>query len=492
MMNLKMMTGGFLFFFLCFRGSIVLAEGLLSSEGNETVINHCDTTCTHQTDLEVWRKNLMLANESDKRGDWSKALTHYLKAWTSQPFLIEPLFKIAKHYSSSGEKNMAYLFAKEAYLILSENPNQIFSFDNCLEGVKKEINLLLDDRFVESKCFVSFDDILSSKDVPSRIKECIIKHVDPSVPVRSFFTFQKILFKLPLIGSVGDLTYCPCNPSIQKTDQGYDVICRTVNYSQTGGRFYKALIEGDKINTKNFFLRYDENFNLLSQKEIIDVSQRKKYDLNCVEGLEDCRLFKYEQDYWMLCTTFDTSSCGDIEVGLAHIKEGISHWSAVNIRPVPSPFGSSCEKNWLPFIHQDHLYSIYQYDPFTIYRLDVKNAALHSVLHKAHDRDFSRWRGSAAPISYKNGYLFLVHEVYRKPDFSRLYVHRLVFMDDEFNIKKASHPFVFQHKAIEFCTGFCLNQENSQLVFTIGIEDKEAYFAFLDINLLDDLLKDLE
>ena len=75
------------------------------------------------------------------------------------------------------------------------------------------------------------------------------------------------------------------------------VICRTVNYTQIGAKHFKSLDLFDPANTvktRNFLVQYDRNFNLLSQKEIVENLPRIRVSQHNVEGLEDCRLFEFK------------------------------------------------------------------------------------------------------------------------------------------------------------------------------------------------------
>ena len=73
-----------------------------------------------------------------------------------------------------------------------------------------------------------------------------------------------------------------------------------------------------------------------------------------------------------------------------------------------------CEKNWLPFVKNNELYAIYGYDPLIILKINRETGDCETVLNEEPDHDFSKFRGSAAPIAFDDGYLILVHEVVMK------------------------------------------------------------------------------
>ena len=89
--------------------------------------------------------------------------------------------------------------------------------------------------------------------------------------------FQAIDPAFPLIEEGFDERYHPMNPSIQKTEQGYKVICRSVNYTQMGAKIFNTIDSAGVFRTKNFLIHYDRDFTLLSQQEIIEDIPRKNF-----------------------------------------------------------------------------------------------------------------------------------------------------------------------------------------------------------------------
>lgn len=288
------------------------------------------------------------------------------------------------------------------------------------------------------------------------------------------------------------------NPSIRKTAQGYDVICRTVNYIQIGAKHFKSLDLFDITNTvktRNFLVQYDRNFEPLSQKEIIEELPRERKPIFNVEGLEDCRIFEFNKSTWFTCTTLDTNLSGkQPQISLCKLADDRSA-STIQVEkliPLIGPNVFRCEKNWLPMIHQGEFHVIYSYDPFIVYKPNIENGLVtrHLMTHYHVPKyDFSRFSGSAAPIEFDSGYLLLVHEtVY---DDQRNYMHRFVYLDPQFNILQVSKPFIFLHKGIEYCCGMTLDHMETNLVIALGIEDREAYLCTIDINTVRSLLEPL-
>ena len=163
--------------------------------------------------------------------------------------------------------------------------------------------------------------------------------------------------------------------------------------------------------------------------------------------------------------------------------------------PLFGPDPNRCEKNWLPFVKNNELHLIYSYSPFTIYKTffdPVSGRVMQQVLKPNENptHDFSRFSGSAAPIEFDNGYLLLVHETIYD-DTQRNYMHRFLYMDPDFNIRKMSKPFTFLHKGIEYSCGMTIDHSEKNLVLAVGIEDREAYLCTVDLDLVRGLLEPL-
>lgn len=165
-----------------------------------------------------------------------------------------------------------------------------------------------------------------------------------------------------------------------------------------------------------------------------------------LEGLEDCRLFEWNKELWFTCTTVDTNPCGRHQISLCKLSNKASdeQIAVEKLLPMQGPDCYRVEKNWLPFVKSGQLYLIYQYAPFTIYKPHLETGECQVVFEYESSYDFSRFRGSAPPIEFDDGYLLLVHEVGFLQDFHRFYTHRFLFLDKEFVVRRLSNPFTFK------------------------------------------------
>ena len=314
----------------------------------------------------------------------------------------------------------------------------------------------------EKEGFAAIDRLLLRKEVPWFIKEQGYRNLLFYAKALARAKYLPIELNCPLTQR-GGAYFRPMNAAILKTAEGYEVICRTVNYDLHDTLYFHLLDGDERFCSRNFLLSYDKQFQLLSQKEIVEDLPRERFSYLAAEGMEDCRFFMFKGKRWVSCTTSDTNPYGNFQISLCQIGEDAQ---VEELIPLLGPNPYRCEKNWLPFILNDEVYLIYSYDPFTIYRAD-EDGMLELVREEALPFDLSRFRGSAPPIAFDGGYLILVHEAIYPENAPRFYLHRFLFLDQWFELKSISKPFIFQHFGTEFCCGMTLDHSGEKLIFSI-------------------------
>ncbi|HSW87035.1 MAG TPA: CDC27 family protein [Rhabdochlamydiaceae bacterium] len=442
---------------------------------------------------EVWFSKYMLGECYEKTGDWDQALSWYLNAYQSNPDRAEPLKNIATYYRLQGQNELAYLFAKHGSTIPHPNDPVTFSSSPLFDyQFDEELSIAAYYTRFRNGGYQAASDLLIRKNAPWYIKDQTAKNMLFYVQNMQNAHFQPIEIELPHIHKGLNERYSPMNPSIYKTENGYQLICRSVNYTQVGAKIFNTIDPTGVFRTKNFLVHYDRDFNVLSQHEITETLPRERIRSFNVEGLEDCRLFELGNRSWFTCTTFDTNPTGTLQISLCKLSDRASDTLPVEILlPLKGPDPYRCEKNWLPFIKDNALHLIYSSDPFIIYKPNLETGDCETVLYYEPAYDFSRFRGSAAPIAFDDGYLMLVHEVSYLPEHHRCYMHRFLYLDKNFMVQRLSKPFTFQHQGVEFCCSMTLDHSETKLVLPIGIEDSKAYLCFIDLDTVRSLLHPL-
>lgn len=443
---------------------------------------------------QVWFAKYMSGECCLEMNDWENALSSYMDAYQYDSHRPEPLYKIASYYRQHGQNDLAYLFAKQgAHLALPPDsllipypPLHPYQFD-------EEISIAAYYTPFKEEGYLAGSDLMLRKNVPKYIKEQAYQNILFYVENLKHAEFQPIAPELPLIQEGSDEHYHPMNPSIQKTEQGYELILRAVNYTQTGANYFHTIDKGGIFRTRNFLLHYDKGFKLLGQQEIIENLPREKTPGRYVEGLEDCRIFKMHDDLWFTCNTSDTNFTGTIQISLCKL-ENQPRGGAVHVQqliPLLGPDPYRCEKNWLPFMKDGELYTLYSYDPFFIYKPNIATGECEPHISYQPVHDFSHLRGSAGPVDWdEGGYLMLVHEVVFR-NHARYYLHRFIELDKNFIIQRASKPFTFRHLGVEYCCSMTLDHSRKKLILPIGIEDHEAYLSSIDLDHVRALLRPL-
>lgn len=302
--------------------------------------------------------------------------------------------------------------------------------------------------------------------------------------------------------------YIEMNPSIIKVKGGYLLNCRTGNFGLKHGGIYYVKTSDGIVNTKNYFLRLDTDLNIIQNNEIIDDSEYQVYNNRPIKGLEDIIIFEWNNEIWFTCTTLDTNPHNVAQISLCKLPE-LSEDGKYLItvkRPIKLVNNSRSEKNWLPFVDNHQLIFVYSYHPLSI-RVPMENE--EDIIKNKGDLDtelfldspqtlnFGRFRGSAGPLKFENknqtGYLFVVHEVSWNDDNSRVYTHRFVYVDINFNkVLKISNPFYFEHHGVEFCRSMCYSHSDYQIVLTVGIKDEQAWLYMVSIFTINKMLKDID
>lgn len=449
---------------------------------------------------EVWYSKFMIGQCYEEMGEWDQALLVYLDAYQFNQKRAEPLQQISTYYRTKGQHNLAYMFAKQGAAIPYPKDQVLFiSYPVYDYLFDQDLSISAYYTPFREEGYAATDRLILKKNVPQHIKEQAYRNMLFYVQNLKNIEYIPIDIELPSIREGLASHYNPMNPSIRKTEEGYEVICRTVNYLQIGAKHFKSLDLFDPTNTvktRNFFVKYDRNLVLQSQQEIVENLVREKKKIFNIEGLEDCRFCEFDKGIWFTCTTLDTNPFGQPQISLCKLEDAKSG-STIKVEQLFPLFGPNprrCEKNWLPFVKDKEFHVIYSYDPFTIYKPNLKftNRMLtrdEIGFEYIPEHDFSRFSGSAPPIEFDGGYLLLIHEtVYNE---QRNYMHRFLYLDPTFHIKKISKPFSFLHLGIEYCCGMTVDHSGSKLILAIGIEDREAYLGIIDLNMVRSLLEPL-
>jgi hypothetical protein len=221
----------------------------------------------------------------------------------------------------------------------------------------------------------------------------------------------------------------------------------------------------------------DNSFEVRHATEMTEITTFPPKHKFPVEGLEDCRLFRYRGRLWCTCTTRERNAQGRCEIALVRLDDD---YNVDHIQLLTGIHPGQHQKNWVPLVRGDDLFLIYSADPTVVlkYDFDAGLAAVHRVSNPR--ACLESCRGSSQALEVKDGWLYLAHESVRHGDGHPIYLHRFVLLTREFEVKAFTEPFFFVDKGIEFCAGLARDRKTNRLVASFGVNDARALLAFFN------------
>jgi len=264
--------------------------------------------------------------------------------------------------------------------------------------------------------------------------------------------------------------FLPCNPSILKTEYGFLINIRHVNYILGENQKYQ-LYDGT-IKTRNFLCKFDDNYNFMGANEIED-------DLNnynfYIKGLEDLRLYQYDKNTVRAsCTSLEFNNRPRI-YDLDIIWTGTKYtYSKEHLSIMFDKQMNRQEKNWL-FITPDKI--LYSLEPFII--IDKQGTILYN---NQLDVSLSDLRNGAITHLGDDNYLMVAHHHFNET-FGRKYLNKLIWLKIPENLEgikvlAITPSFTIFDSNVEFISGIVV--KNNKIILTVGVEDREAFLLEID------------
>ena len=296
------------------------------------------------------------------------------------------------------------------------------------------------------------------------------------------------------------------NPSIFIDESGKVIVnIRHVNYTfyhseeklyqhQYGPLTYIHPEEDMHLRTWNWYCELDENFEI-SKFSQIDTSTFDTYEpMWDFVGLEDARIFKWEDKLYITGVRRDTTTNGQGRMELSEIvvnDDGVQEVSRFRIPPPKDP-NSYCEKNWMPIVDLPYHYVKWS-NPTEVVKVDPENQTCQTV-HLGEQINLPRdVRGGSQVISWKDHYLALTHEVWlfnsevgRK---DAVYRHRFILWDKNWNIVKVSDDFSIMSGHVEFSIGMV--KRDSEFLISFGFQDNAAYVLKVPETVIEEMLNEV-
>lgn len=333
---------------------------------------------------------------------------------------------------------------------------------------------------------------------------------DNAIKNQSYYMTALPLTSVSRITCKEDPNYTPSSSALIPFDKHYFLNVRTVNYSIDPNGKYIIRDPKYHVKTINRFAKVcDEQISssdkFIAYKKVDDYSIVKKYDVN-IEGMEDLRLFgarqiekegcspELEVDVFVTYPQVNTSRTPQMCYGVIDGKGLVQE-----LYPLTVTEKLQCEKNWLPFRDDNgDICFIYSFVPLKIYKIsfelipdpDVmqkKVGICEKIFEKTFEKDISTFRGSAAPVPYKGGWLMTIHQVMHNKGARRMYFHRFVWLSKDYNTIRYTLPFYFESPNIEYTLGLCKKHgegpETYYVVYSVG--DNSANIGQIEASTID-------
>jgi glycosyltransferase involved in cell wall biosynthesis len=434
-------------------------------------------------DQEVWNAHYNYAHCLDNQGDEKGFIYEMLLAYGRRPSRAESLYDLASHFLKKGKNAVATHFALAAMQVPYPK-DSLFISDYAYKFGAREV--------------LAIAGFYQPETYERGFRECDSLALDRAAPLMTVENARANLFHYlkPLLAHVRHCTmwripftppdgYTAMNPTIIRDPQGTGFIgvVRTVNYTISDEGNY--LIRGDDnisphapIHTRNFLLRFDDTWRVVSSKEIHEPVDMPEPQFNLVRGFEDMRLFPDANRglRFSACVREmnPEGACEQVHGSIREIQDEEGNLSRAEIRRPRKvePWQRQHEKNWMPWRASTWMYRL-----GTVIDSDGNKVSEH-VPQLATDHI----SGGTQLIPVDAGYLAVVHEARPNPfNGKRYYQHRFAQFHDGGKLIGLSRPFVFQDRQIEFAMGMVRTWDGS-VVVSFGVRDCEAWLVRLRLD----------
>jgi len=281
--------------------------------------------------------------------------------------------------------------------------------------------------------------------------------------------------------------YRATNPSITMHGDELWIVIRTLNYHyELESNLYYYLDGENNFKTKNYLLRLNSDFSIITSEEIFPPLDMPEPLNNACLGFEDSRLFQWRGEFWSISAVRELNSEGYYQQVLAKIarkEDGCLHYDNWHVIK-PEFCGQMHQKNWMPKIFGDSLSFIYSTDPVRV--IDTQgNLIINTDPPIAADS----FRGGSQLIEFSDGWLACIHETHFFGTHCKRYLHRFVMYNSLGQLSEYSEPFYFLSLGVEFAAGIARNPRNDNILVSFGKNDSQSWIASFDPDEIRHMLK---
>ena len=400
----------------------------------------------------------------------AKMVEHWLLGYQTLPTRSETLYELIKYYRLTSRHYLCNLFYQIAKNIKYPTDCSLF--------IHKDVyDYLL---FEEYTIFAYY---IGKRDIHNEFFELMHKKQNSYEMLSNYKFYQPVLkheheIKIDLTFDRNffghDYSFVSSTPSVCTLGENYILNVRCVNYKinpDGSYPYYKNIVS---INKK---VVYSRNFEIKSITELSDECSDRQYI-----GVEDIKLINYNSEIYFTGTGYHKDNKIGIVSGkypMDSKKLEISEYQNI----------TDCEKNWVYVPIDGKLKVVYKWFPLTIGDI-VDNKFVTTTTTSEYPSTpsiFSLCRGSTNGYIFNGEIYFLVHMVYHNEGSARDYYHSLVVFSTDMKLKRYTCPFKFTTGEIEYSTGLVV--EESRIIITHSVWDRESYIKIYNTNVFEPLFK---
>ena len=294
------------------------------------------------------------------------------------------------------------------------------------------------------------------------------------------------------------------NPSVFVDDDGDILVnlrhvnytlCHSENTQQFPNRWgplsYLHPEKDHTLRTENYICRLDENLSMTDYAHV-DMLELHTPIWEFI-GLEDARLVKWDNQYYLVGVRRDTTNNGQGRMEYSKIDIDKNKWSIKETQrtriPALGDDNSYCEKNWVP-VNQKPYHFIKWTNPVEVVKANPDKPECEQVSLRQNIIPPIDQRGSSHLVKWGNVYISIAHEVDLFKNYLQqkdaYYRHRLLVWDDQLNLIGFSKKFSFLDARIEFCAGAAVYGDD--LLITFGFQDNAAFILRTPKAIVEDLI----
>ncbi len=298
------------------------------------------------------------------------------------------------------------------------------------------------------------------------------------------------------------------NSSLLVEDDKIHLIMRHVEYTlyhceneqkyqsaEQGPLSYYHREDKEELKTNNYYCRLDPDTLEIIKTLHIDTSKLDVEPRWTFVGLEDARLTKWNDKFFLCGVRRDTTTNGQGRMELSEIIIHEDKVTEINRNRIEVPdINSYCEKNWMPILDEPFQFVKWT-NPTEIMKVNLETNTSEQVYknNKIYDLPFDIRGGSPLIRWDDNSYICITHEVdftlknqngFKNAD----YYHRFIIFNKDYSIKFISDSFNFMTAKIEFCIG--LAQYKDDIIITFGFQDNCSYIIRICKANLERLIND--